>query len=199
MSSERATWTTGFRCSPIRTAEPAPGSGLLLLEERPGVRQPEGAAQLWPVHRRLAPAAGQARAHDPGGGAALRDEDVLELAPQPDRVEGRADPPDRELPLPVLVPGAGVSLVGVIDPAQVGDRWLAEAERGELVVLGVTARCREEEGLRDLGSVEDDLQAGGAHGLVGLGRLGADASIRLAASVVIEVEGAAADPGREPV
>src|SRR5262249_38179201 len=130
-SSAPATRATGSRCSPTPTAE------LPLLEEGPGVGQPQRAAELRPVDGRLTAGAGQVRAHDPGRGPSGGHEDVLELSAQADRVERGADPGDRELALPVLVRRAGVRLVGIGDAAEVGDGRLPETQRRELIVLGV--------------------------------------------------------------
>ena len=80
-SSALGTSITASRSSPTRTAEPR----LLLLEEGPGVGQPERVAQLGPGDRGGAAAADQVGVHDPRRGAALGDDDVSQLAAQPSR------------------------------------------------------------------------------------------------------------------
>src|SRR3954451_14578651 len=172
---------------------------LLFLKERPGVRKSQRAGELWAVHNRGAAAADQIGAHDPRGRAALGDDDVAELPLQAQAVESRAHPAERVLPLPVLVGRAGLCLVGIVDASQVRDGRLPESEGGELVVLRLAARGGEEEGLRDLALVEDDLQVGAAYGLVGLRGLRADAAVGLASGVVEDVELAAVGSGGEDV
>ena len=80
-SSGPGTTTTASRSSPTRTAETE--DRLLLLEERPGVGQAEGGRELRTVDRRRAAAADQVGLHDPRRGAALGDDDVRQLAAQP--------------------------------------------------------------------------------------------------------------------
>src|SRR5215213_1196245 len=88
---------------------------LLLLEESPGIGQPERVLDLRSGHRGRATAPNQAGLHNPGRGAALGDDHVLQLAAQTDRPERAADPPDRELALPMLVRRASLGLVRVVD------------------------------------------------------------------------------------